>query len=42
MNNDLFERLLILRSPRIGPVAYNNLLNRFGSPGAIESVNIIN
>lgn len=41
MNNDLFERLLILRSPRIGPVAYNNLLNRFGSPGAVvEYLNV--
>ncbi len=26
---DLFEHLLILRSPKIGPVAYNNLLQKF-------------
>ena len=37
MNDDLFERLLILRSPRIGPVAYNDLLKRFGSlAGVVE------
>ena len=35
MNNDLLERLLILRSPRIGPVSYNNLLEKFGSPAAV-------
>lgn len=32
---DLFEHLLILRSPGIGPVAYNKLLNQFGSVGAV-------
>ncbi len=36
----LVEHLLILRSPGIGPVAYNNLLTKFGSVGAvIESLN---
>ena len=32
---DLFEHLLVLRSPGIGPVAYNKLLNQFGSIGAV-------
>lgn len=32
---DLFEHLLILRSPRIGPAAYNDLIRRFGSVGEI-------
>ena len=32
---DLFEHLLILRSPGIGPVAYNNLLAKFGSVEAV-------
>ena len=32
---DLFERLLILRSPKIGPASYNNLLRQFGSDSAI-------
>ena len=32
---DLFERLLILRSPKIGPASYNNLLQQFGSDSAI-------
>ncbi|MCR4917880.1 MAG: DNA-processing protein DprA [Alphaproteobacteria bacterium] len=35
MNNDLLESLLILRSPRIGPATYNNLLQQFGSAGAV-------
>lgn len=33
--NDLFERLLILRSPKVGPATYNDLLQRFGSPGVV-------
>lgn len=33
--NDLFERLLILRSPKIGPATYNDLLGRFGAPAAV-------
>lgn len=33
--NDLFERLLILRSPKVGPATYNDLLRRFGSPGTV-------
>ncbi len=32
--SDLFEKLLILRSPRIGPVKYNELIRRFGSVAA--------
>ena len=32
---DLFERLLILRSPGVGPVAYNKLLDRFGSVSVV-------
>ena len=28
--SDLFERLLILRMPNIGPVNYGKLLDRFG------------
>ena len=32
---DLFERLLILRSPKIGPASYNNLLRQFGTDSAI-------
>lgn len=40
---DLFERLLILRSPKIGPASYNNLLQQFGSDAAIlEHMNISN
>ena len=38
---DLFERLLILRSPKIGPASYNNLLRQFGSDAAIlEHMNV--
>ncbi len=33
-NPDLFSKLLILRSPRIGPARYNELVSRFGSVGA--------
>lgn len=29
--NDLFEKLLILRTPKIGPARYNDLVARFGS-----------
>ena len=29
-DNDLFNRLLILRSPNIGPVRYNALVAQFG------------
>lgn len=29
--NDLFEKLLILRTPKIGPARYNDLIARFGS-----------
>lgn len=37
---NLFEHLLVLRSPGIGPVTYNNLLAKFGSVGAVvESLN---
>ena len=32
---DLFERLLILRAPKIGPVSYNNLLKQFGTDAEI-------
>ncbi|MBP5485503.1 MAG: DNA-processing protein DprA [Alphaproteobacteria bacterium] len=42
MNNmkSLFEHLLILRSPGVGPVTYEKLLGRFGSVEAvIESLN---
>lgn len=35
MIQDLVERLLILRSPKIGPATYNDLLARFGSPAAV-------
>ena len=31
---DLFERLLILRSPGVGPATYNDLMRRFGCAGA--------
>ncbi len=29
--SDLFEKLLILRSPRVGPVKYTELISKFGS-----------
>ncbi len=32
--NDLFDKLLVLRSPGIGPVAYEKLIKQFGSPAA--------
>lgn len=38
---DLFEHLLVLRSPKIGPATYNDLMRRFGSVGEIiEHFNI--
>ena len=33
--NDLLNKLLILRSPKVGPATYNNLLVKFGD---VESV----
>jgi DNA processing protein len=33
--DNIFEHLLILRSPKIGPVAYNDLLKKFGSAAAV-------
>lgn len=33
--SDIFNKLLILRTPGIGPVRYNDLLRRFGAPGAV-------
>ncbi len=35
---DLFERLLVLRSPGIGPAKYNELLKKFGEIGAVVDV----
>lgn len=32
--SDLFYKLLILRTPKIGPARYNDLIARFGSPAA--------
>ena len=32
--SDLFEKLLILRTPRIGPARYNDLVKKFGSVSA--------
>lgn len=32
--NDLFEKLLILRTPKIGPARYNDLVQKFGGVGA--------
>ncbi len=32
--SDLFEKLLILRTPRVGPVRYNELMGRFGTAAA--------
>lgn len=40
---DLFERLLILRSPKIGPASYNNLLGQFGTDAEIlKHMNVSN
>ncbi len=33
--SDIFNRLLILRTPGIGPARYNDLLRRFGTPAAV-------
>ena len=33
--SDMFNKLLILRTPGIGPARYNDLLRRFGTPGAV-------
>lgn len=39
--NDLLKKLLILRTPKIGPVKYNMLLNQYGCDDAIiESLNL--
>ncbi len=38
---DLVERLMILRSPKVGPATYNDLLQRFESPAAVvEYLNV--
>ncbi len=38
---DLFERLLVLRSPGIGPASYNKLVQQFGSDSVIlEHMNV--
>lgn len=34
-NDDIFHKLLVLRSPGIGPVTYADLLDRFGSAVAV-------
>jgi DNA processing protein len=36
--SDIFEKLLILRTPGIGPVRYAKLLSQFGSLGAVIDV----
>jgi len=39
--NDLLKKLLILRTPGVGPVKYNNLLERYGDLDAIiDSLNL--
>ena len=39
--SDLFEKLLIIRTPKIGPVRYAELIHKFGSVSAVvESMNI--
>ena len=39
--NDLLKKLLILRTPKIGPVAYNALMEKYGCLDAIiESLNL--
>ena len=38
--SDLFNKLLILRTPKIGPVKYAEIISQFGSVGAAaESLN---
>ena len=32
--DDIFNKLLILRSPKVGPVRYKELINKYGSPEA--------
>ena len=40
--SDIFNKLLILRTPGIGPVKYADLIRKFGSAqGAAESLNNI-
>lgn len=34
MNEELFEKLLLVRAPRVGPVKYAQMLARFGTAGA--------
>ena len=36
--DDLFNKLLILRSPNIGPVKYAQLIKQYGSPAAVIDV----
>lgn len=39
--SDIFEKLLILRLPRIGPVRYAQLISAYGTPAAVvESMNL--
>ena len=39
--HELFNKLLILRTPGIGPVKYNNLIKEYGSvESAVKSLNI--
>ncbi len=39
--SDLFEKLLIIRTPKIGPVRYAELISKFGGVSAVvESMNI--
>ncbi len=39
--NDLFEKLLILRTPRVGPVRFAALIEKYGSAsGAVTAMNI--
>ena len=33
--SDIFNKLLILRTPGIGPARYNDLLRRFETPAAV-------
>lgn len=35
---NLYKHLLVLRSPKVGPATYNNLLDRFGSIDAVLDV----
>jgi len=41
--NELLQKLLILRTPKIGPVTYSNLLKQYGCDAAIlETLNLSN